>query len=212
MQNKTSYRNRCIKHDSITPIRKLFFYIFCVILFSMTITGCGSVFHPYNTSFRCPPGYNGMCEPLEEAYMDSVHGLDPRIYDPKWVKRRKKWEEKHKELINARKTLGYYETVEEKIKKYEQKYREGNSRQISSYREELFRELASLLKEPEAPFLVPPKVVRILILSTLSPDENNKTIYVSPHYTYFILDEPKWLLHKIPEKVPEGSANPLISY
>ena len=183
------------------------------LLFVICSCAGRSIFHPYATDFKCPPGYNGICETIEDAYYDSLYGIDPRLYDSNWIKQKKKWEEKHQKLLKVREKLGYYKSVDERIKEIEKRMNKALDYGVDPgnvYKIELFRTLSSLLKEPQAPLLVPPKVIRILVLSTLGSDEKDKTIYVSPHYTYFILDEPKWLLHKIPEDIPFGEINPLI--
>ena len=143
------------------------------------ICGCGIT--PYESKFSCPPTYQGLCESPIDAYRDSVNGIDPRQLDPEWKEKRAKWEEKNKALIEARKQA--------EIR------RAGTSSEAPTYRAELFKELRDLIEAPETPVVIPPKIVRALVLGT--PDGK---MYVAPHYVFFMLDEPHWVLRKIPER------------
>lgn len=62
------------------------------------------------------------------------------------------------------------------------------------YTSELFGKLSNLLKEPKSPIIVPPKVVRILMLPYQSGD--GKEFY-SARYVYVIVDDPKWILQNL---------------
>jgi len=154
------------------------------------LLGCGVT--PYQTKSHCPPSFLGLCESPIDAYHDSVNGIDPRQFDPKWKKRRAEWEEKNKALIEARKRA--------ELKKV------GLSSEAPTYRAELFRELRDLIEAPETPVVIPPKIVRALVLGT--PDGK---MYVAPHYVFFMLDEPRWVLRKIPERLNPVSL-PLSSF
>ncbi len=209
-------------------------------MFLFLVSGCGT--HPYNTQFKCPPTYGGMCESLPEAYEDSVHDIDPRKFDKEWLRKRQKWEKKHVELLMARQAAGIdikTVTPPEKLFKNlkgekdgsktsqaekpdtardsenrtsEEKGVTGKEEKVEppTYRELVFRELKNLLVEPDKPFVVPPKTVRILVLSNLTKDDSNRDLYISPHYVYFFLDEPKFLLHKYTETIPFDPENPFL--
>ena len=60
-----------------------------------------------------------------------------------------------------------------------------------SYYDELFSKLTRLLKDPQTPLLVPPKVVRVMILPY--QDVTGKEFY-SARYVYIILEDPKWII------------------
>lgn len=62
------------------------------------------------------------------------------------------------------------------------------------YVESLYQKLTDLLKEPNTPVVMPPKVVRVLVLPY--SEESNKALY-SSRYIFVLVDEPKWLLHNI---------------
>jgi len=150
-----------------------------LLLLLMFTYGCGIT--PYESKFSCPPTYGGLCESPIDAYHDSVNGIDPRQLDPKWKEKRAEWEEKNKALIEARKRAALQ--------------RSGTSSEAPTYRAELFKELRDLIEAPETPVVIPPKIVRALVLGT--PDGK---MYVAPHYVFFMLDEPRWVLRKIPER------------
>jgi conjugal transfer pilus assembly protein TraV len=69
---------------------------------------------------------------------------------------------------------------------------EGNKTETESYtyRTELYKEISNLLKQPSTPFVVPPKVMRILILPYTTKDN---TLEMS-RYVYFFATPPKWVL------------------
>ena len=183
-------------------IRTFFASISVILLF-----GCATT--PYRSKFQCPGGYAGQCESIQQAYKDSIHNFDPRLYDEKWVKREKEWERKHAALIRARKQAGEdIKTIDERLKEH----KKGSSTNETLYREKLFKELKDLLSEPEKPIVVPPKVVRVLVLSTLAKESRDREIFISPRYIFFMLDRPRWLLHKVDETVPFNSENPLIRH
>ena len=150
------------------------------VLVSMALgllSGCGV----YSSKYSCPPGYNGMCESVEDAYHDSVNGVDPRKFDARWQKRHRKWLKQHKDLVAARKRA--------------MQSKEKTKGEAPGYRKDLFRELRSLIQQPETPVVVPPRVMRGLVLGVA---ENS--MFVSPHYVFFMLDRPRWLLRKVPEE------------
>jgi len=182
--------------------------LLCLCIILSGLLACSTT--PYRSRFQCPPTHPGHCETVRQAYEDSLHGIEPKLFDPEWIKREREWEKKHALLIKARKQAGEnVETLDEKLKKLKSHAKDTSSEEIS-YRKKLFQELRQLLQEPEKPIVVPPKVVRVLILSTLARDTDGREIYISPRYVYFMLDKPRWLLHKLPEKIPFDSNNPLI--
>jgi len=180
------------------------------------LSACGKIIQPYDTKFKCPPTYLGVCEPMEDAYKDSVLGIDPRKFDKEWVEKRKEWEKEHRELLEARRRAelqlqALYNSTNVQID-VDKALGISNSKVAKEYRKELFSELHSLITEPKTPFVAPPKIVRVLVLSTIAPEENDRTIFISPRYVYFMLDSPKWIIHKLPEYVPFDPANPMLRF
>ena len=164
-------------------------WVFLPLLFSLSVlTGCSGTLMPYESSFQCPGGYNGICESIDDAYQDSVSGIDPRQFDEKWKEKKEAWEESHSELIEARNrmTKGMHDT-DQHI----------NS---ASYRQSYLRKLQDLMEAPETPVLVPPKVIRILVLPRTFEEKRS---LVGSHYLFSQLeDRPRWILTKVPE-IPE---------
>ncbi|MDO3380353.1 TraV family lipoprotein [Geoalkalibacter halelectricus] len=60
----------------------------------------------------------------------------------------------------------------------------------SDYQEALYGRLAGLLRDPETPMVAPPKVMRVLLL----PYRGDGNELYMPRYTYFFVDEPRWIL------------------
>jgi len=57
------------------------------------------------------------------------------------------------------------------------------------YRKNLQRELSKLLRAPVTPVIMPPKVIRILIL----PYPDRSVLYM-PRYIYMMTDKPEWVI------------------
>ena len=198
------------------------FFFGGLLLMVALISGCAT--HPYNEDFSCPPTYGGLCESMPEAYEDSVYDIDPRQFDEKWLKKRREWEKKNVKLLMARQAAGvdvktvtppeelFGKNGNEFNKKEKNPATKGKTKGVRppTYREMVFEEFKALLSEPEKPFIAPPKVVRVLILSNVTKDNYSDDLYISPLYIYFFLDRPKFLLHKYPERVPFDPENPFI--
>jgi len=58
------------------------------------------------------------------------------------------------------------------------------------YQDVLYRKLASLIRQPSTPVVVPPDVVRVLILSYTGSDNE----LFSYRYVYFFATDPKWII------------------
>ena len=145
-------------------------------LLGLSLSACS----PYSSHFKCPPSYGGVCESTQDAYYDSKHGIDPRKFDKKWQKKHKKWQKKHAKLLKARK---------------EAKEAQARTGDAPEYRASLFKELRGLISDSRTPVVIPPKIGRALILGYTDRKE-----LIAPHYVYFMLDEPRWVLQKIPER------------
>lgn len=153
-----------------------------MFLAAFVLSGCGGLV-PYGDELACPGTFKGKCQPIEDAYQDSVAGIDPRMYDEEWLEHKKEWNEKNKALIEARKKLS--KSGMGGI---------GHEGEAPTYRKELFHELRQVIEEPETPMVIPPRVVRGLVLNVAEGE-----MFVPSHYVYFMLDKPKWVLKKVPE-------------
>jgi conjugal transfer pilus assembly protein TraV len=67
------------------------------------------------------------------------------------------------------------------------------------YQEALYGRMAGLLKEPETPMVVTPKVMRVLMLPYEGQDEE---LYLY-RYAYIFTERPRWIMTD-PLKTPQG--------
>lgn len=152
--------------------------IFILIILINSLCACSSIMMPYSDELKCSGTYKGKCQSVEDAYNDSKADIDPRMYDKEWLEKKKEWMEENKALVEARK----------------QNQIQADNQIAPTYRKELFRELTDVIQEPETPMVIPPRIVRGLVLN-VARDE----MFVASHYVYFMIDKPKWVLRKIPE-------------
>lgn len=189
-------------------------------IFASILTGCASVV-PYDSTFQCPKGPNGTCESVEDAYTDSLHGITPGTFNKDFQKNRQKWAEANSDLIEARKEFGdeYKPESLGKLKNSQDPNIDLKSQPIIDaskvardslpgkevdYRGALFDQYRSLLAKPETPIIVPPTPRRALILDSTSGQDG--LVYTPPHYVYFLIDKPRWILKKLSESQPSLKA------
>jgi conjugal transfer pilus assembly protein TraV len=108
-----------------------------ILLFVLAIllTGCASVFNPYESDFQCPETDRGKCVSVQDAYGESMQ---------------KNLSKENKEEMKSGKT--------------KESDASGSQDKKNDYQEALYKELAGLLKEPITPVVAPPKVMRVLLL------------------------------------------------
>ena len=132
------------------------------------VTGCaGSVLNPYENEFMCPNGFPGECASVKTAYKKSFVPSESESFSP-MVKT------KTAEPGNAAAQKEEY-----------------------TYKGELYKELAGLIKDPVTPVLVPSKQMRVLI-----PGYSEKGLYYSYRYIYFIARQPQWMLPTVSQADP----------
>jgi len=171
----------------------VFKLVLCMLLL-VSLAGCGGVFNPYDSkSIAQQYAFPGVPETPQEAYFDSRHNIYPARYDKKWVYSRLEYEKKYRDLIKAREEVIKKETQDNPID--------------YSYRAELFKTIKKELKQPDTPLVIPPKVVRALILPAKIKDTKGDDVLVTSYYVYFFLDRPQWILApygKLPDKVNDS--------
>lgn len=133
------------------------------------MTGC-SALNPYNETSMCPALNDyGECVSMKQAYDHSIKDEDaktePVAYDANAG-------------IEKEKAEGKTVTAPKPATKSPQ----------SDYRTQLYREMASILKDPHTPMVKPPKVRRALILTY-----EDGALYM-PRYAYLMLEKPQWML------------------
>jgi conjugal transfer pilus assembly protein TraV len=63
------------------------------------------------------------------------------------------------------------------------------------YQKRLFKKLSDIIEEPQVPVVIPPKVLRVLILSYT----NNDNDMYGHRYVYILAQEPKWVFSAFKE-------------
>ena len=124
-------------------------------------TGCASVFNPYDSEFQCPDTDKGRCVSISEAYEMSVSEKDPRPVN---------------DLARA--------------VPQESNPENGPMGMKYDYLTRKYEKMAALIGKPTTPLVVPPDVVRVLILS-YTGDDNQLFGY---RYVYFFATEPGWVI------------------
>jgi len=137
-----------------------------LLLIALLFSGCG-VFSPYNSKFQCESPDKGKCVSVQKAYAESLGKDEPqRKQQKKKAKSAKDGKEKESSETN-----------------------DGQPTATDSYRESLQREMARLIDAPVTPLMLPPKVMRILVLPY--PD---KSVLYMPRYIYIMTDKPRWVI------------------
>ena len=124
-------------------------------------TGCASVFNPYDSEFQCPDTDKGQCVSIPEAYEMSVSEKDPWSVN---------------DLARAVPPGSNPEN--------------GPIGMKYDYLTTKYEKMAALIGKPTTPLVVPPDVVRVLILS-YTGDDNQLFGY---RYVYFFATEPGWVI------------------
>lgn len=144
--------------------------IVAAIIIMIISTGCGSFWNPYRENFRCTGnGNEGKCTTTMGAYQDSVgNPEETRPMSESEEKPQKKsgwfWSKKTEEPPPPPPTPG------------------------EVYDKNRYETMTNLVKEPKAPIVVPPTVVRILI----PPYAGNDNHMYDSRFVYFFATEPKW--------------------
>ncbi len=112
--------------------------LLCLLLAATIFAGGCSILNPYKSDFTCPQKENGKCVGVENAYDESLmKGKDKGKNSRTEVKK-----------TSPEKTGG-----------------DGlGQRNDLLYQDEVYRKLAGLLREPVTPLVVPPRVMRVLLL------------------------------------------------
>lgn len=137
--------------------------VLCAVL--AALSGC-SFLLPYKSSFQCSETDKGKCVSMKSAYEESISG------------EQSKKEGKGGECAKCG-------------KKSKNKEEPGITKQAPQdlYRENLYIEMAGLIKDPVTPLVVPPKVIRALVL----PYPDGEKFYM-PRYVFIMVDKPAWVL------------------
>ncbi|MDO9567197.1 MAG: TraV family lipoprotein [Candidatus Desulfaltia sp.] len=137
-----------------------FFFLVMLAALLFLTTGCGKVFNPYNSEFQCPSADEGKCVSIPDAYETSISGENPLLRP-----------------ASSEKTLPSAGSSEADSAKY-------------NYLNKKYEKITALIGNPVTPVVVPPDVVRVLLLSYTGEDND----LFGYRYIYFFASKPKWLL------------------
>ena len=146
----------------------------CILLLSCSLCACQSVFNPYDDAFQCPDVDEGACTSIADAYRRSLDGRPPA--DPR---------------CNDCTDAVDHDAPDEALRK-------ASADSRSLYLEKRSEKLRALIEDDPPPIVVPPEVVRVLVLS-YTGTENEMFGY---RYIYFFATEPSWLLSTTIEDNP----------
>ena len=152
--------------------------LLCSLL--LAFSGCASLISGYNSEFQCPETNKGKCVSVKTAYKESLEGSTE---DNPLVKQKNKQKDAH-----------CAECEKDSNRNSPKPEARGLSRPEPdaeySYRHTLYKKLSSMIGKPITPLVVPPEVVRVLILSYTG--SNNELF--SYRYVYFFATEPRWVI------------------
>lgn len=144
-------------------------YVLLLMLSTTALSGCGTWFHPYHEDYLCPGGDTGKCAKVKQAYEESF----------------RRQSEDFSPLVKTKKEIDEND-VKSVVK--DEEY---------NYKNELYKELAGLIRNPETPVLMPARQKRVLIPGYTGKDNS---IYYGYRYVYFMDTDPQWTLPTLKER------------
>jgi len=129
----------------------------------LVLSGCAGVMNPYSSDFQCPETDKGKCVSVQTAYREGTGKSSDRTTEKKASPREER---------NVQKDIPSGAAL---------------------YQSALYDRLNRLLTRPDSPVVVPPRVMRVLILP-YTGDERELYMY---RYVYMFVDEPRWLLENL---------------
>lgn len=167
-------------------------YLICILTVFLGLMGCSSmskVLNPYEDEFNCPYTDEGMCTSVKNAYNKSFE-VDPDSEEE--VCPDGNCDKAFRENNIADETAGQ-EPAEENVQKKKSDVKPAPQPRASAkavYQEKKYEILAGLIQEEEPPIVVPPEVVRVLVLSYTGA----KNEMFGFRYAYFFGTQPEWML------------------
>lgn len=150
-------------------LKKLKLVVLIVGIF--LIGGCGKIMNPYSSKFSCPEWEQGKCIGIPEAYYSSFEK------EGNYTINQKELEEQYRKLLSS-------EEFDESLSYVRKQYLEG-----------LYNTMKKLFEEPVMPVLVPPKIVRVLVLPY--GGEKESKFFYGNRYIYVVVEDYKWLLQNL---------------
>lgn len=144
------------------------------LLLTLCLTACSAkTFNPYDDEFDCPYVDRGKCISVDDAYRES---LEENAFILEEISPPQETTKQKNQLQNGG-------AGEEKTNPSEKP-----KTARYNYQKALYNELTGMLREPETPLVIPPKTMRVLLLSYTS--ENNE-LY-GDRFVYFFTTEATW--------------------
>lgn len=137
----------------------------------LCLSGCASLFNPYDSEFSCNASPNGRCVTPQQAYDES----------------RGKIAVKETTSDDCPDCVDVKKDAPKNKQKSELPAKPGGE---LTYREASMSKMASLLKNPTTPMVVPPTIMRVLIM----PYQNDDEELLMPRFVYVMVDKPKWIV------------------
>jgi conjugal transfer pilus assembly protein TraV len=167
-------------------------FIFFLVMLSLSLSGCGplsKLMNPYDDKFECPQFEKGKCVSIKDAYIESLQSgganvlFTPTPSTSQVEKQEKKGNQEKKGGQEGASSFSVQSIFPQ----------DGSSEVYSKYNEALLRKLQQMLESPKTPVLVPPQVIRVLIL----PYAADKSTFYAERYAYVIVEDPQWVFHNI---------------
>jgi conjugal transfer pilus assembly protein TraV len=163
--------------------------MFLLVILGLSLNGCSfslsKLVNPYKDDFECPQAEKGKCVPIREAYLESLRkGLRDILFTPTTQTQfppqqptpQASPQKENEASFNLQSVFPY-----------------DNWEMYSKYNEALLRKLQEMLENPKTPILIPPQVVRVLIL----PYAAERDTFYAERYVYIIVEGPQWVFHNI---------------
>jgi conjugal transfer pilus assembly protein TraV len=164
--------------------------IITLIILALCFPGCSAIVSPYNAEFQCPETDKGKCVSVQTAYKESIDNPLVKADPDSLPKETANKSRPPCETCGGTERKGPKQSEEHQLDTIPKSdaYKSGNPKH--QYQDALYRKLASLIGQPSTPVVVPPDVVRVLILS-YTGSENDLFSY---RYVYFFATEPSWII------------------
>jgi len=142
------------------------------------LSGCvPKIMNPYGEEFTCPQTETGKCVPIQQAYLESL-------------------QEKKQDLLYMPTPSGGGKQKEGNATSFSMQNifpQDSFMEAYSKYNEALMKKLQQMLENPKTPVLIPPQVVRVLIL----PYAGDQNTFYAERYAYIIVENPQWVFYNI---------------
>ncbi|MEM4619114.1 MAG: TraV family lipoprotein [Desulfurococcaceae archaeon] len=158
-----------------------------LLLILFLISGCGKavdkVVNPYHGEFECPRAEKGKCVGIKEAYSESFLRDDPLVD----LEKRIKDLEKEKREGKGQSDRGYKISLEEEKGATEDLDEISYVRKM--YLSKLYETILKSFGETNVPLIIPPKVVRVVILPYTEGG-----VFYDKRQVFVVVDDYKWVL------------------